>query len=204
MGKKAIGKSIAVIAVIAFILLLVLISAPTILKYKMQKEEKVAAMLDANRPANPHRISNKYFVGFDYSHYDLYGMSPIVMCKIRYDKKLETSFAHTDENGVQTEEVCLFDLSDEQYSNIVNRINPDVLYELDPEPSDVDEVMDGGSSWLVMYGADDSELRRIGGFCPRSETFKTYRRTLFDNLPNEFKEAYNEYDEEVMATYMNR
>lgn len=133
--------------------------------------------------------SDKYFVGFDYSSYDLCGMSPTVICKIRYDKKLEASFSKA-ENIIRSEEPLLFDLSDEQYLNIVGGIDLFALYNLNAEPSNPDDISDGGSSWLYIYGDDNTILKSIGGFAPTSKKYNEYRRVLFDNLPERFIEYY--------------
>lgn len=138
--------------------------------------------------------SDTYLVGFDYGSYDIYGLCPIIICKVRYDKKIEADFEWTDENGEEKKETLLFDLTDEQYNNIVNEIDLKELYYLNPEELNPDDVDDGGCVWLLIYGKDDEVLKKCGGFCPQNVRFNEMRRVIFDNLPNEFKEAYDKYE----------
>lgn len=137
-------------------------------------------------------ISSKYFIGFDYSAYELNRNSPIVICKVRYDKKLDCDYGYYGDNG-QVDCHRTFDLTEAQYTCITDGINLRTLYELDPKISDHNKVKDGGSVWLFMYGPDDEELKKIGGFCPTDEEFNRIRRLLFASLPDEFYEFYENY-----------
>ncbi len=137
--------------------------------------------------------SSTYLIGFDYSAYEL--MSTVVTAKIRYDKKIETTFSYPLSNGEFREVTKIFDMEDEQYNNIKNKVDLKKLYNLDPKEAKFEDVMDGGYSWLIIYGENDEALKNVGGFCPGNEYFREVRRTIFDNLPEEFKQAYKDYDD---------
>lgn len=188
--KKNTKLIIAVTAVV--IVLAVALGFPAFLKAKQAGKINGLNLFFHDVPV-PEK-SSTYFVGFDYSSYDLFGMAPVVICKVRYDKKIEATFKIEDENGVLQDTVMLYDLTDEQYSRICNGIDLFTLYNLDPELPDPESIMDGGDCWLFMYGESDEVLKRIGGFCPMSEKFHEYRRVIFDNLPEDFEEFYAEYE----------
>ena len=140
-------------------------------------------------------LSDKYFIGFDYCFYDIYNPGRIIECRIRYDKKVEADYIYV-ENGEESIETQVFDLTDEQFNNIISGIDLDELYYLDPEELDPDEVMDGGCVWLFIYNEDDEIYKRCGGFCPKSERFSEMRSAVFSNLSDEFFESYEKYADE--------
>ena len=140
--------------------------------------------------------SEKYLVGFDYSSYkDVFGMAPVITCRVRYDKSVDATFVWIDQNGKRAERTLNFAMTDDQYSNIAENIDPQEIYYLNPKCSDPNYVLDGGSSWLFVYGPDDAVLKECGGFCPTSKRFHEIRRILFDNLPAELVEVYSQYEE---------
>lgn len=143
------------------------------------------------------KFSSNYLVGFDYGSYDLYGLCPIVICKVRFDKTLEVDFTMPDSSKT---DIRTYDLTDEQFNNIVAGIDVRQIYTLDPENSDPEEVYDGGSVWLFVYGENDEVIKQNGGFCPRSVAFEQMRRVLFDNLPEEFRSDYDEFEERSYST----
>lgn len=192
MKEKSKNGGAVIAIVIVAVLLVLAIAMPSIIKAYINSGDSGDGGKTIGKGS--FEKSDIYFVGFDYSSYNLFPMSPVIFCSVRYDKKIEATFDYTDENGEDREEVVLFDLTDEQYNNIVNGINLDTLYRLDPKLSDPDEVMDGGSCWLFVYGKDDAILKTIGGFCPTAEKFEAYRRVIFDNLPKDFKAYYAEYE----------
>ena len=139
--------------------------------------------------------SDKYFIGFDYSSYaDVFGNSPVIECKVRYDKKLEAVFHYLLPNGDVRFETKVFDLTDKQYEQISVQVDLNEIYNLDPEESDYEDVCDGGDVWLTIYGKDDKVLKNVGGFCPTGKRFNDIRETLFNNLPEGLKESYDEYE----------
>lgn len=140
-------------------------------------------------------FSKNYLVGFDYGSYDLYGQCPIVICKVRYDKKLEVDFTMPD---AEESDIRIYDLTTMQYNNIYAGIDVKKIYTLDPQESNPEDVYDGGSVWLFVYGENDEVIKQNGGFCPRSEDFNNMRRVLFDNLPADFCSDYDELEELVM------
>lgn len=143
----------------------------------------------------PVETSKKYMVGFDYSSYkDVFGMAPVITCTVRYDKSVDAVFYWRDQNGKQMTRTLNFPLTDKQYNNIYMKIDTQEIYYLDPECSDPQEVMDGGSCWLFVYGPDDSVIKECGGFSPTSKRFHEIRRTMFDNLPEKLVEVYSEFE----------
>lgn len=142
-------------------------------------------------------FSENYLVGFDYGSYDLYGMCPIVICKVRFDKTLEVDFTMPDSSK---SDIRTYDLTDEQFNNIVAGIDVREIYTLDPEEANPEEVFDGGSVWLFVYGENDEVIKQNGGFCPENESFNQMRRVLFDNLPEEFRSEYDEFEERSYGT----
>lgn len=189
-------KSGKIVLAVVLVIVALLVLLPTLLKFFMSSEEPKKSTV-IGMP----ELSETYFVGFDYCSYDLFSMDPVIIGKVRYDKRIETTFTYTDENGEKTEEVKFFDLSEEQYQNIVNGINLSKLYRLDPKESDPAKVCDGGYTYLIMYGKDDSDIKLIGGFCPTAETYIEYRKVVFNNIPDEFKAAYYEYAESLRDLY---
>lgn len=146
--------------------------------------------------------SEKYLVGFDFGSYaDVFGMAPVIDCAVRYDKSVDAFFAWQDPNGERVERVLNFKLTDDQYYDIERQIDPREVFALNPKCSDPASVCDGGDSWLYVYGPDDSILKACGGFCPRSERFHEIRRILFDNVPDELKEVYSQYEDIYMTGF---
>lgn len=142
------------------------------------------------------KFSDKYLIGFDYSDYSSvnYYMSKIITCRVCYDKSLEADFSwHDEESGEDVTRTMVFDLSDEQYGNIIGAVEPKEIYSLDPKCSDFDVVNDGGYSYLFLYGSDDNVLKNVGGFCPTSKKFSEIRRVLFDNLPSDLDSVFARY-----------
>lgn len=141
-------------------------------------------------------ISSTYLVGFDYSSYaDVYGMAPVIICKIRYDKKLEANFKWDDDSATEHEEVMTFDFTDEQFANIQGGVDAKEIYYLDPECADPEDVCDGSSAYLIIYGPNDDKLKSCGGFCPVSKRFNEIRRLLYNNLPSDFIDTYTFFEE---------
>ena len=143
-------------------------------------------------------VSSKYLIGFDYSDYNL--SSSVIICKVRYDKKIEAEYKYTlsttDFPAVQDVRCVTktFDLTEEQYNNISKGIDLGKLYNTDPMESKIEDVSDGSSSCLLIYGEDDNVLKTIGGFAPRSDYYKSIRKLIYDNLPQEFTDGYTEYE----------
>ncbi|MBO4927114.1 MAG: endo alpha-1,4 polygalactosaminidase [Clostridiales bacterium] len=135
-------------------------------------------------------LSDIYLVGYDYSTYSIYDNDPVCVLRVRYDKRIEADFNHSLSNGTTRKETVLFELTDEQFENMRNGIDLEELYELDPEELDPDEVYDGGSCWLFIYGKDDQILKDCGGFCPQNKRFSEMRQVVRENLPQEFFDAY--------------
>lgn len=141
------------------------------------------------------KYSHNYLVGFDYSSYDdVFGMAPVLICKVRYDKKLETGFKNDND---ETVEIRTYDLTDEQYDNIILAVNFEHIFTMDPMVSDLEDVCDGGSAWLILYDQNDEVLKKIGGFCPTNTEFNDIRRVLFDNIPETFINDYNVYCQNI-------
>ena len=144
----------------------------------------------------PFEPATTYLVGFDYSSYDdPFGMAPVVLCQVRYDQSIDVTFPTEIINGERHTETRNYRLSGKQFSNILNGVDPKEIYRLSPECSDPDDVEDGGSCWLYVYGADDEIAKKCGGFCPTSDRFNEIRRLLFNNLPEEFLEDYSQFEE---------
>lgn len=166
--------------------------------------EPITTVATSNNPKkdlssfNEVEFSDKYLVGFDYANYDIYGRCPVVLCKVRYDKKVEVVYEGYFFDDSDDEDVRIYDLSDEQYRNIINGIDIYKIYTLDPEEPDPDEVFDGGSTYLILYGKDDKFLMYNGGFCPMNEDYNAMRRVLFENLPEDMKEDYRIVYDKVM------
>ena len=125
-------------------------------------------------------LSDKYLVGFDYSDYDIYNSSAVVIAKVRYDKKIEVEYTYPKTNGESHTQTVVYDLTDQQYDNIEKEIDLRKLYELDPEEADPDTTYDGGYNWLLIYDKEDNIAKMCGGFCPHSKLFWQMRNAIFD------------------------
>ena len=139
------------------------------------------------------QLSNTYMVGMDYCYYDLMEDSPYVTLNVRYDQTLEVEFYVPRYNGERTYITKEFPLSDEQFLNIKTGIDLREIYELDPQESDIENTMDGGNSWLFIYGQDDQVLKACGGFCPKNKRFNEMRNVIRENIPEEFFSTYDSY-----------
>lgn len=136
-------------------------------------------------------LSEKYLVGFEYSTNDIYEVDPYVTVKFRKDGKVEMVDRVAIDKGGEAR-VREFDLTDEAYEALEQAIDLYKLYTLDPEEMDPDEVMDGGYSHIYMYGENDQVVYAAGGFCPRNKTFLNMYSALYDALPQELLDAYEE------------
>lgn len=136
------------------------------------------------------QLSNEYLVGFDYCSYELMSSDPVIFGRVRYDGKIEADFDYRLANGERRTETKIFDLTDEQFSNIQSGIHLKELYELDPEEADPEETYDGGCIWLFIYGKDGEVIKACGGFCPHNKQFNAMHNLIHENLPEEFLEEY--------------
>ena len=145
----------------------------------------------------PFDPSTKYLVGFDYSSYrDPFGMAPVIDCRISYDRTVEATYKWSNDAGEWITETRSYKISDEQFDNIQNGVDSREIYDLNPRCADPDDVMDGGSCWLYVYGADDEIAKKCGGFCPTEDRFHEIRHLIFANLPEEMLEEYYRFEEE--------
>lgn len=184
MNKKKTVKWIVV--AVTCVILLVLVVCPPLLIKKMAKESQ----------KNPGQFSSTYLVGFDYSSYaDVFGMAPVIFCQVRLDRSIDATYTWRNDKGEFLRETRNYKIPDDKFENIVFGVNPQEIYKLDPKVSDPKDVSDGGDAWLVVYGPDDEVLRECGGFAPTSERMNDIRRILFDNLPDELINDYNEFEE---------
>lgn len=146
--------------------------------------------------------SKKYLVGYDFSSYaDVYGMAPVITCAVRYDKSVDATFSWRNKNDGFDSKTLNFKLTDDQFYNIESQVKPLEIFKLNPKCSDPNDVMDGGSSYLFVYGPDDEVLKECGGFCPTNKRFHEIRRILFDNIPEELREVYSQYEDLYMTQY---
>ncbi len=89
-------------------------------------------------------------------------------------------------------------MTDEQYNNIINGVDRDKLYTLDPKNQH--EVMDGGSSTLILYDINDEPLKYCGGYCPSNKDFLEMYKTVGDNLPwDEISELTRKFKSKVFV-----
>ncbi len=82
-----------------------------------------------------------------------------------------------------TEQVAELTLTDAQYAAIEQALDKEKLYFLDPKEDQ--DVCDGYSHYLTLYGADDQPLKRCGGYMPQNEDFNDMYRAIHDNLPQD-------------------
>lgn len=139
------------------------------------------------------QLSNTYLVGMDYCYDDMWMASPYVTLNVRIDQILEVEFYVPRYDGERTYVTKQFPLSDQQFLNIKTGIDLRELYELDPQESSMEDTMDGGNSWLFIYGQDDQVLKACGGFCPVNKRFNEMRRVIYENIPEEFFTVYDSY-----------
>ena len=158
-----------------------------------QKSSSKTNGKNESEPFDSSRVSDEYLVGYDYFTGDFLEYAPVVVAKVRYDKRLEVSFERTLFNGEHYEDVVYFDLSDEQYKNIEEAIDLEKLYTLDPEEQDPNEVCDGGSCYLMIYDKNGGLYKSCGGFCPVNKEFNQMRNVVHDNLPEDFKKYCKHY-----------
>lgn len=93
----------------------------------------------------------------------------LILCK---DRTVIVSYYH--------EELGRYTISEDQYNTIVNGIDMNKLYNLEPEEDQL--VLDGYSTYLYLYGADDEICAFIGGYMPRNSYFNETYRLLEDNI----------------------
>lgn len=177
------------------------------IKYILQKSAAIilpvivfAALLSActqepvdTSPKEPVEISTKYMVGFDYSSGADWGMSPSIICKVRYDKSVDATFEWYDQNSEAVSRTLNFKLTDAQFSRIEQTVDPQEIYYLRPECNE--DVCDGSSSWLFVYGPDDEVLKECGGYCPENARFNEISTVLYYNVPEKLIEVYSQYEE---------
>lgn len=188
------NKRIIVYVALVFVIFVLVAIFPAILKGVYKVTDTIEEKKDIRENFSQ---SSTYMIGFEYSYYDLYQMAPVIVGKVRYDKKIEVEYKHTDEDGKVSYEVKMYDLSDQQYDNISSKINVREVFYLDPEESDPEDLCDGGFVYVFVYGADDEVIKAVGGLSPTGEKFREIRRVIFDNLPQDFKDGYAEYAIEV-------
>ena len=146
---------------------------------------------DDKTPFSALKLSEKYLVGFSYSTNDIFDYDPYVAVRYRYDKKVELE-GDFPVGSTSERRVVEFDLTDEQYDAVINAIDLKELYTLDPEELDPETTCDGGYSYLHLYGDDDQILYSSGGFCPMNDRFGDMLHAVHQNLPQEFKDAYEQ------------
>ena len=182
-------KTNLLIIVICVIVVLGMIAYPAILKRTASGNSGGAGDKGING-------SGTYMVGFDYSSYaDVFGMAPVIMCRVRYDGTIDATYSWSDQSGEICTETKNYKISDVQFANIKSGVDLGEIAKLDPKCSDPEDVCDGGAAWLFLYGADDEISTRCGGFAPVSKRFNEIRRLLFDNLPQELIDDYSRFEE---------
>ena len=159
------------------------------------KDDKKASSVNtgASGKFDPALVSDEYLVGIDYFTGSFLEYAPTVIAKVRYDGRLEAEFDHILSNGDHVTDIVFFDLGDQQYRDIASAIDLKKLYELDPETPDPDEVMDGGTAYLIIYGKDGKAYKSCGGFCPHNKDFNAMRSAVYKNLPDGFREYCDRY-----------
>ena len=138
-------------------------------------------------------LSETYLIGFDYFTGDFLEYAPSVLCKVRLDGRLEVEYWYMLSNGSTTADIVLYDLTDEQFSEISDTIRLRSLFNLDPECPNPEDVCDGGFSYLYIYTKDEEVLKACGGFCPSNKEFLGMERAIYDNLPEDFLESIDTY-----------
>lgn len=131
-------------------------------------------------------FSDTYYVGVDYGgkgwgeFYDCLS-AKLTVCS---DKTVRIELPETD--GYQVTGFTLADtltISDENYNNIVNAVDRDKLYALDPEEDK--DVCDGNSYYLYLYDKEGAPLKNCGGYMPKNSQFMDMYNAVCDNLPQD-------------------
>ncbi len=148
---------------------------------------QVQSTLRNEPPFDSSNLSTKYLVGFIYDTADFLEMAPSFTVKIRLDGKAEAEYWYDLPNRETVYDTVVYDLTDEQFSEIKNKIDLKRLYNLDPECPDPNDVCDGGSSWIIIYDKNDVSLKNCGGFCPTNDDFQKMLRVLYENIPEQLK-----------------
>ena len=146
-------------------------------------------------------LSDKYLVGTTYGGTcwgDFYDSldGTVKICK---DGTIEVYMPELESDGQTVKEdvyVETLTLTEEQYRAIESAVRLDKLYHLDPKPSK--DILDGYSSYLILYGKSDQVLKECGGYMPQNEKFMEMHDAVTKNLPmDELHEIRNEWIEEL-------
>ncbi len=90
-------------------------------------------------------------------------------------------------DAIETGRIGTVKLSDEQYRNIEKVVDPEELYDMDPQPQT--EVMDGSSYYITLYDMDQQVLKKCGGYMPVNKEFRDIYNTIRDNIPESVAEV---------------
>lgn len=91
----------------------------------------------------------------------------------------------------------VFELTDEQYDNILKSVDREKLFKMTVEPDN--NVCDGESYYLYLYGSENQIVKRCGGYMPKTEKFMDMYRAVYRNLPkDEINRVMSEYIDRVI------
>ena len=141
-----------------------------------------------------HDFSEICYVGANYggaSYGTVYDMisADVVLCT---DKKVYVYLPSSTGDSSVEKLVATLAITDEQYNNIVNAVDRNMLYKLDPKP-DYD-VCDGYFRYLYLYDTHGEVCDICGGYMPKNKKFNEMYDAFCQNIPcneiNDIRSAY--------------
>ena len=180
--KKWFGKRRTYIALLAFGLFLCGCSIP----FDIPGKEEIP------------EFSEEYFVGANYggtsfgTYYDMIS-AEIILCT---NKNVLVFLPESVDTEAENVLVSTLTITDEQYNNIVNAIDRNKLYRLDPKPDQ--NVCDGYYRYLNLYDTNGEVCKPCGSYMPQNKKFNDMYTTFIENLPwRKIDQIRSEYVEKL-------
>ncbi len=174
------GKKLVKIAIIFVVLCVIVLASVKVFKLKKGGGIVVA-------PENVPEFSDKYLVGIDIggvggfgTYYDTLSANVIVCTDHTIIVQMPTAESAAARTLVY-EDVKTITLTDQQYANIESSVNRAKLYTMDVRENN--NVDDGSSYYLTLYGKDDSPCKNCGGYMPENGAFWSMYDSVTSNLP---------------------
>ncbi len=145
-------------------------------------------------------FSEEYFVGANYggasygTYYDMIS-AEVILCS---NKNVLVFLPESVDTDAEKVLVSTLTITDEQFNNIVNGIDRNKLYTLDPKPDQ--SVCDGYYKYLILYDTNRQVCKLCGSYMPQNKKFNDMYTTFVENLPwREIDQIRSEYIDKLRA-----
>ncbi len=128
-------------------------------------------------PAEKVKYSENILVSIDYGGVGFGTRADCTDANVYFhtDKTVRIFMPDTDYKNYV--EIGRFELSEEDYEKIKELSEPEKITKLTIKEKD---ACDGTSSYIMLYGENDEEIYRIGGYMPDGEDFHETRSALIE------------------------